>query len=428
MNGLRGGHRRPHLVSYATRCQTHRCSSVGAGQPEAPRKGNVMKWIWSLLLALLAVLAVATSAHAAVLEAIPGKMTTGGVEAGTPAAAGPVSVIVNDKGSLMAKRGSWFETVPGMFFGVSSAPSTNWHLRVKGAPAENVTFGVRDTAPTPISNGPVTGSWTAASPARIDTVMRAGENLFEIKQTVLYVAPELSFRVIWDIRNISAQTVPFIFGISADLFIECDAGEGVLLAGPPRFLGGRNKFTGTIGGVQEVLASQLPEEASPTAVPPWASYEEGDPFPVTRRLSNADAFLNTINPLFMDNGVGVSWNDRATAGLPAGQTARYEVVWQLSRAGATTLSAPPRAASAASPAVGPEAPPAPPGESSVVTARDGSGTPAGDARGAATTAGAQDATAPVLSALRVARAPAGRAPKFVFRLSERADVVLRIAR
>ena len=237
-----------------------------------------------------------------------------------------LSIFVSDTGSLQARRGVPFVGQPGqtqaesgMFFpaGLAGPAANFWHLRVKGAPADNVTFGPRDAPVTSVSNGPVLGDWSAASPARVSTVMRiqhTGADLFEVTQTTLYVAAELRFRVVWDIRNPSTQTIPFVFGTSADLFIESDAGEGVLLAGPPRFLGGRNKFTATVGGVEEALSSQLPGEASPTVVPPWASYEEGDPFPVTRRLSSQDGFLNTINPLFMDNGVGVSFNDRATSG------------------------------------------------------------------------------------------------------------------
>ena len=153
-----------------------------------------------------------------------------------------------------------------------------------------------------------------------------------------------SCRSSWQVRNIDPQnrTIPFVFGTSADLFIESDASHGVFIDGPSRFIGGTNAQTRVTGGLQEALTSQLPGEAAATALPRWASWEEGDPFPVTHRLSGADAFLNTINPLNMDNGVGVSFDDRATTGLAAGQTARYEVIWHLSRP--TPLTASPHAA------------------------------------------------------------------------------------
>ena len=401
-------------------------------------------WMRSLLAACTLMLALPLSAQAAV-QIIPGKNSTGTApgpsDPPVPAAAGPVTIFVGDNGSLQAKRGAQFEGVSGMFLGPNSNPGANfWHLRVKGAPAENVTFGPRDTpptcragacrdvAPTQISNVLTPGAFTAASPARVDTVMRAGTvtsgDLFEITQTVLYVAPELRYRVIWAIRNISGQPLPFVFGTSADLFIESDAGRGVFVPTAPRFVGGTG-FTGKTGGIEEVIASQLPGEAGPTAVPPWASYEEGDPYHVTRRLSSGDAFLNTINPAYMDNGAGVSWNDRATTPLPAGQTARYEVVWHLERPGVTALAEPPAAAPAVSPAGGPEVPPAPPSATADATGTGPAGAPT--AANPGTRSAAIDEKPPVLSALRVAPT-AGDAPKVVFRLSERADVVLRIVR
>jgi hypothetical protein len=383
-----------------------------------------MKWISSLLLGLVAALAFPLSAHAAT-QIILGKWVDGRADPGIPAAAGLVSIHVGDSGSLQAKRGSAFEAVPGMFFGSNSAPAANfWHLRVKGPPAENVTYGPRDTAVTTLSNTLTAGAYTAASPARVDTVMRAGD-IFEVTQTVLYVAPNLSYRVVWDIRNLSAtQTIPFIFGTSADLFIDSDAGEGVFIDGANRFIGGRNKFTTKVGGVAQVTSSQLPGEAAPLAVAPWASWEEGDPFPIVRRLSTQDTFLNTINPVFMDNAVGVSWDDRATAGLAAGQTARYEVIWQLVRPpGATLPAAPPPAAALSAPGE-PESPPAPPNELPQTAATKDAGALAAGGGGATS----HDTAAPVLSALRVAPAAAGGAPRIVFRLSERADVVLRIVR
>lgn len=342
-----------------------------------------------------------------------------------------LSIFVGDTGDLQAKRGVPFvgqpgqsQPVSGMFFGSSTGPAAAfWHLRVKGAPAADVTFGPRDTPVTTVSNGPVTGDWTAASPARVDTLMRVqhnGVDLFEVKQSVLYVEAELRYRVVWDIRNVTAQAIAFVFGTSADLFIESDAGEGVFIDGPNRFIGGRNKFSGTVGGLEEVTSSQLPGEAAPIPVAPWASYEEGDPFPVTRRLSNEDAFLNTINPLFMDNGIGVSFNDRSTAGLAAGQTARYEVLWHLSRA--TTAPIPPRAPDSG------EAVPPPPEGTSAAGNGGGSGAPAART-------GAADTAAPILSALRLSprasRSSVSRgkgARKIVFRLSEPAGVTLRIVR
>ena len=409
-----------------------------------------MNWIRSLLVACVLMLIVPLSAQAATETLL-------GDSAATPPASPPstpprlLSIYVGDAGNLQAKRGTANEDFPGMFFGGRSAPAASfWHLKVKGAPANNVVFGPRDTPITGVSNVLAAGDWTPASPARVDTAMHVmhntagvNEKLFEVKQTVLYVAGQTRYRVIWEIRNTDPQnrTIPFVFGTSADLFIASDAGCGVFVEGANRFLGGTNKFAPfTTGGIEEATSSLLPGESTPTPIARWASYEEGEPFPVVRRLSSADAFLNTINPLFMDNGVGVSFDDRATTGLASGQTARYEVIWHHSR---PTLPACPTAAAAEVRAATEDTPPPPePGT-------DGGATSGGAGSGAEpTSAGtggsARDTTAPVLSALRLSpsavrsssttdaaakvRAGAKSAPKIVFRLSERANVVLRIVR
>lgn len=388
-------------------------------------------WTCTPLIACAIALGLPVGAHAAtqVIE---------GLAAPSPRV---LSVFIGDTGSLQAKRGvpvvgqpAEPQPVAGMFFGASTAPAANfWHLRVKAGAANNVTFGPRDTTVTQVSNGPVTGDWTAASPAQVNTVMRIqhnGADLFEVIQRVLYVGPELRYRVVWDIRNVSGGAIPFVFGTSADLFIGSDAGEGVFVATAPRFIGGRNKLSGTTGGLEEVTSSQLPGEAAATPVAPWASYEEGDPFPVTRRLSGQDAFLNTINPLFMDNGVGVSFADRATTGLPADATARYEVIWYLSRAPTAAATAlPQEIARAEAPIFGPAEPPPPAGSDA------GPAVSAVSADPAPRDGGNADTTAPVIRALKLSPSAArssaprlARAPRISFRLSEPADVVLRVVR
>ena len=315
-----------------------------------------MSWIRSFVAVCALALGLPASAQAATQVIVGNCWAVGPPLCSEAADPRPLSIFIADSGSLQAKRGAQFPVtgvpataaVAGMFFGSSTAPAANfWHLRVKGAPAANVTFGPRDSEVTAVSNSPVQGAWTAASPARVDTVTQIqhnGVNLFEVTQTVLYVAPELRYRVIWRVRNIDPQnrTIPFVFGTSADLFIESDASRGLFADGPSRFVGGTNARSLTTGGLQEVTASQLPGEAGATPVARWASYEEGDPFGVIRRLGNGDAFPNTINPANMDNGVGVSFDDRATAGLAPGDTARYEVIWHVTRP--TPLSASPQIA------------------------------------------------------------------------------------
>ena len=262
-----------------------------------------------------------------------------------------LTIYVGDDGRLQAKAGAPGDSVQGMFFGSDSSPASNyWHLRLKGAPAPNTTFTSGDAEIVPVSNGPVTGNFTPSSPAQNVTVMdivSGGQALFRVRQTVLYTAFNQRFRVVWDIRNTDPQnrTLPFIFGTSADLYIDSsDSGVGVFIDGPSRFVGGTNELSRTTGGLQEETASQLPGEATPTAVPRWASYQESRYSLATSRLETNDAFTNTIDPTVQDNGVGVSFDNRATPsnGLGPNQTQRYEVIWHAKRP--TPLSASPASA------------------------------------------------------------------------------------
>jgi hypothetical protein len=268
-----------------------------------------------------------------------------------------LTIYAGDSGGLQAKRGAPGDAVEGMFYGDDFGPAGNyWHLRILGDPAPDQTFGPGDGGVVPISNGPVTGDWTAASPARVTTVMHVqveGVSVFEVRQTVRYTGLDLRFRVTWEVRNIDPEnrTIPFVFGTSGDLYIDAtDAGRGVFIDGPSRFVGGTNDRGRTTGGIQEVTSSRLPEENEATAIPRWASYEEGLASDVINRLSGADAFIDAIEPSDIDSGAGVSFADRAGAGagLAAGQTARYEVVWHLSRP--TPLSATPANAAKVLPA------------------------------------------------------------------------------
>ncbi len=256
-----------------------------------------------------------------------------------------LTIYVGDDGRLQAKSGPQDDnSIQGMFFGSDSGPASEYnHLRLKGGPAPNtlLTF-------SPVSNGPVTGNATPASPFQNVTVFNAqssGVTLFQVKQTVLYTAFTQRFRVVWDITNTDIQnrTLPFIWGTSADLYIDSsDAGRGVFIDGASRFVGGTNDQSRTTGGIQEVTSSQLPGEGAPTLVPAWASYQESQYSAATSRLSSFDAFTNTIDPNLIDNGVGVSFDNRAVAGLGPGQTQRYEVIWHAKRP--TPLSAFPAAA------------------------------------------------------------------------------------
>jgi hypothetical protein len=299
--------------------------------------GRRVRTLTALFVVALAV-AMAPATALAVTQVIPGN--------GSGPAGHNLTIYIGDNGQLQAKAAEAFSATEGMFFGTDHGPASQHnHLRMKGAAPLNavITNGFE-----PVSNGPVTGNGTPSSPFQNVTVMDAqasGVDIFRIRQTVLYTPYEQKFRVVWDITNVdsSMRTVPFIWGTSADLYIDAsDFGTGVFIDGPNRFVGGTNDISRTTGGIQEVTSSLLPGEIAPLSIPRWASYQESQYSNATSQLGSFDAFTNTIEPNSVDNGVGVSFDNRASAGLAPGQTQRYEVVWHLERP--TPLSASPASA------------------------------------------------------------------------------------
>lgn len=299
----------------------------------------------TLTALFIVALAVMPASALAVTQVIPGN--------GSGPAGHNLTIYVGDDGQLQAKAAQAFSDTQGMFFGEDHGPASQYnHLRLKGAPPLDAVFANDFGSPVnnfvPVSNGPVTGNGTPASPFQNVTVMNAqvgGADIFQIRQTVLYTPYEQKFRVVWDITNVDSgmRTIPFIWGTSADLYIDAsDSGTGVFIDGPNRFLGGTNSLSRTTGGIQEVTSSALPGEGTPLAIPRWASYQESGYFEAITRLNSNDAFTNTINPSLVDNGVGVSFDNRASTGLAPGQTQRYEVVWFAKRP--TPLSASPASA------------------------------------------------------------------------------------
>ncbi len=288
--------------------------------------GKRVRTLTALFVVALAAM-VAPAAALAVTQVIPGN--------GSGPAGHNLTIYVGDNGQLQAKSGPAFSTVQGMFFGTDTGPASQYnHLRLKGAAPLDAVF---TNGFEPVSNGPVTGNGTPASPFQNVTVLDAqveGADVLRIRQTVLYTPFEQKFRVVWDITNVDSgmRTIPFIWGTSADLYIDSsDSGTGVFIDGANRFVGGTNNISRTTGGLQEVTSSALPGEGAPLAIPRWASYQEGNYSTVTSRLGSFDAFTNTIDQNVVDNGVGASFDNRASAGLAPGQTQRYEVVWFAKR-------------------------------------------------------------------------------------------------
>lgn len=172
---------------------------------------------------------------------------------------------------------------------------------------------------TPFSQTGVTGTGSAASPYQVVSVYKVADVL-EITQTVKYVNGETTFRVGYVVKNLTGSAVRFRASHAADLYLEgSDLGTGFLDAGPPRIVGGQSETTGRSGGIQEVT--------------PWSHFQAAEYGQIWSIINSGTGFDDTVVDSEVDNGVGVEWNDYDTTGLPAGQTAAYELVWRFGVAG-----------------------------------------------------------------------------------------------
>jgi hypothetical protein len=190
--------------------------------------------------------------------------------------------------------------------------------------------------------GPVTGSGTAGDPYTEVTKYKVTTETLDyalITDTTTYVNGAPQFTSTYTVENVTGKlggapstTLFFHAMVAGDLFVaNDDHGTGVFLGGPPKFIGGQNPHTGTLGGFIE-------------ATPAWTNYQEGywngpetfegaiaedhgiwNAVRIAAKSSSA-VFNNTIDPNLMDNGAGVSWDDHLTSGLEPGKTASYTVV------------------------------------------------------------------------------------------------------
>lgn len=199
----------------------------------------------------------------------------------------------------------------------------------QGAAGPHLPSGEIYTAIEP--QGPVTGTGTAGDPYTEVTRFKVrveGKDYAVITDTTKYVNGEAQFTSTYTVENVTGKggetattATPLYFHaiMAGDLFVaNDDHGTGVFLGGPPKFIGGQNANTGTLGGFIE-------------ASPAWTNYEEGDWDEViwnaVRGSALAEAvFHNAIDPTLIDNGAGVSWDDHLSSGLASGSSASYTII------------------------------------------------------------------------------------------------------
>ncbi len=251
----------------------------------------------------------------------------------------------------------------GFFIATPSTPATGSHPQPVDLRGEETTPGVFAgrvfgfdghagpqgiTNYTPISNGPATGSGTAADPFKLVTVYDVNDStlshaVLQVTQTSTYVTGNPYFTANYAVKNVTGtlpnsdpdhnSTIYYRAIYAGDLYVNGnDHGTGVYLAGPPRFIGGQNQTSGVLGGFQENLTA-LDGSATPT----WSSYAEdywdttensegGIWHDVENSANAANAFPDSASPIDQDNGAGVSWDTDYDTGLAAGAEQQFSIV------------------------------------------------------------------------------------------------------
>jgi hypothetical protein len=190
---------------------------------------------------------------------------------------------------------------------------------------------------TAILQGPTTGSGTTAEPYSEITTLKASieaKDYALITVTTTYVNGAADFTSTYDVENVTGQTIPgltpaptasplhFHAIAAGNLYVsDDDHGTGVFLGGPPRFIGGQNNATGTLGGFIEE-----------TSALPWTNFQEGAWNSVIWEAvrdstATTPVFNDTVDPTLIDNGAGVSWDQFLTgSGLLPGAHATFSIL------------------------------------------------------------------------------------------------------
>jgi hypothetical protein len=176
---------------------------------------------------------------------------------------------------------------------------------------------------TPVSQGGVSGSGSAADPYAVATTYSVS-TVATVRQTTSYINGAQEFRVRWEVTNESGAPLPFKALAAADFYFEgSDVGTGIFSPGPPRFVGGTNTNTGRSGGFIEST--------------PWDSWQalSWDTFGGTKSVwtdvveqaanSTAASFDKSIETRTTDNAGGVEWDGALTSPLAAHATRSYEL-------------------------------------------------------------------------------------------------------
>ncbi|HEV7805271.1 MAG TPA: hypothetical protein VGO80_05615 [Solirubrobacteraceae bacterium] len=166
------------------------------------------------------------------------------------------------------------------------------------------------TAFTPVSQAPVSGSGTSASPFKVTTVADAGASGVRVTQVDAYVAGQESYRTDTTLLNGGAGPAEGVLYRAGDCYLQ-DSDTGFGFVDPAAgavgcSINANNSPAGRIEQWYPITRSNQYMQAQYSEV--WAHIGTHAPFPNTTRATES-----------VDNGAGISW----TFALAAGASATY---------------------------------------------------------------------------------------------------------
>lgn len=243
--------------------------------------------------------------------------------------AGGLDVTTNESGALQANDDAGMR----LFF---SSGSSGFFLRFTDGPLSGRTYGpgwFGSSHVTPVSQSAVTRVGDTQSQTTVFAVRDGDTEVARVNQVTRVRDGARGFRVTYSIENRSLAPLRFRALSGGDLYVGGgDGGNGVAIAGPPRFIGGESPYTGIRGGAEQVLSSQLPADVAAVAVAPWSAAQEGWLGSIPAAMDSEAGLTDGIVPEYAgDIAAAVQWDDHNSAetALAPAATARYELLWHV---------------------------------------------------------------------------------------------------
>lgn len=198
------------------------------------------------------------------------------------------------------------------------------------APAQGTAafnLGTR-TSFTPVSQTPVTGSGTSASPFKVTTVAKAGTTGLQVTQVDQYIVGQESYRTDVTLQNTGGAALSGVIYRAGDCYLQSsDTGYGFV-----------EPSVGAVG------CSLTPNNSPADRIEEWYPITPGNQYMQARygevwaHIGTKQPFPNTTRATeSIDNGAGISW----TYNVPPGQSATFAHYTTFSPTGVTGPPRPP---------------------------------------------------------------------------------------